>query len=120
MIRLYYLDMMNTTTIIRFAFAKHTRYLFLGGGSGGVNVTSQLLRSGIHGSEIRVIDPAPNHYYQPGWTMVGAGLWQIHPTALPMQEVLPKEVKHTVDKVKLVRPEQNTVLCESGEEFTYD
>jgi len=112
--------MMNTTTIIRFAFAKHTRYLFLGGGSGGVNVTSHLLRSGIHGSEIRVIDPAPNHYYQPGWTMVGAGLWQIHPTALPMQEVLPQEVKHTVDKVKLVRPEQNTVLCESGEEFTYD
>jgi sulfide:quinone oxidoreductase len=46
----------------------------LGGGSGGLNISTHLLRSGVLPSEIRVIDPSPYHYYQPGWTMVAAGL----------------------------------------------
>lgn len=111
---------MRSTTFIRYTFAKHTRYLILGGGSGGLNLSTHLLRSGVHGSEIRVIDPSPNHYYQPGWTMIGAGLWQIHSTSVPMDKVLPKEITHTVDRVKLIRPEDNTVVCDSGAEFTYD
>lgn len=105
---------------MRYTFAKHSRYLILGGGSGGLNLSTHLLRSGIHGSEIRIIDPSPNHFYQPGWTMIGAGLWQIHSTSVPMKDVLPREVAHTVDRVKLVRPNENTVVCDSGEEFTYD
>lgn len=71
---------MRATTLIRYTFARHTRYCILGGGSGGLNISTHLLRSGVHPSEIRLIDPAHNHYYQPGWTMVGAGMWQIHST----------------------------------------
>lgn len=68
---------MRTSNFIRFAFSKHSRYCVVGLGSGGLSLTSHLLRSGIHPSEIRVIEPSPVHYYQPGWTMVGAGLWSI-------------------------------------------
>lgn len=111
---------MKMTTFIRFTFSKHTRYCILGGGSGGLNLSTHLLRSGINASEIRVIDPSPYHYYQPGWTMVGAGLWQILSTHKKMEEVLPKNIKYEKDKVKLVKPDQNIVVCESGQEFTYD
>jgi len=66
---------MFTTNFIKYSFAKHSRYLFLGAGSGGLNVMAHLIRSNVPRSEMRVIEPSPNHYYQPGWTMVGAGLW---------------------------------------------
>lgn len=52
--------------------------------------------------------------------MVGAGQWQIHSTSVPMDKVLPKGVQRQMTHVKLVKPEQNTVVCENGEEFTYD
>jgi sulfide:quinone oxidoreductase len=80
---------MKVSNFVRFAFAKHARYLIVGGGTGGLNLSSHMLRSGIHSSEIRIIDPAPYHYYQPGWTMVGAGQWLIHPTGQKMEETLP-------------------------------
>lgn len=111
---------MQVTNLIKFAFSKHSRYLVVGGGTGGLSITSHLLRSGVHSSEIRIIDPSPNHYYQPGWTMVGAGQWMIHSTAQKMEETLPKNVSLSKDKIKVVHPENNTVLCENGAEYTYD
>lgn len=106
--------------MVRFWFGKHTRYCILGGGSGGLNISTHLLRSGVHPSEIRVIDPSPYHYYQPAWTMVGAGLRQILPTGQKMEDVIPKNITLTREKVKLVKPTENTVICENGQEFTYD
>lgn len=111
---------MKLTQFVRFAFAKHSRYLVVGGGTGGLSITTHLLRSGVHSSEIRVIDPSPNHYYQPGWTMVGAGQWLIHSTQQKMEETIPKNVDLAREKVKIVKPESNTVICDSGAEFTYD
>jgi NADH dehydrogenase FAD-containing subunit len=37
-----------------------------------------------------------------------------------MEKVLPKSVRREQTYVKLVKPDQNTVVCENGEEFTYD
>jgi len=111
---------MKGTTLLRYCFGKHSKYLIVGGGSGGLNLTTHLLRSGIHPKEIRVIDPSPYHYYQPGWTMIGAGLRQILSTSKKMEETIPSEVTLTKERVKLVKPTENKVLCENGEEFTYD
>jgi len=80
---------MKLAQFIRYSFSKHSRYCIVGGGSGGLNITTHLLRSGIHSSEITVIDPSPKHYYQPGWTMVGAGMWQIHSTEQKMEDTFP-------------------------------
>ena len=102
---------MKLTHLASFAFAKHSRYLILGGGTGGLSISSHLLRSGINSSEIRIIDPSPNHYYQPGWTMIGAGQWMIHSTSVKMEDTLPKNVDHAREKVKLIKPESNTVVC---------
>ena len=102
---------MKINNLIRFTFAKHSRYLVVGGGTGGVSIASHLIRSGVHAQEIRMIDPAPNHYYQPGWTMVGAGQWMIHSTAQKMEETVPKNVNLVKEKVKVVKPEENKVVC---------
>lgn len=78
------LYLMRISSFLSFAFSTHSRYCIVGLGSGGLSLTSHLLRSGIHPSEIRVIEPAAKHYYQPGWTMVGAGLKSILSTEAPM------------------------------------
>jgi sulfide:quinone oxidoreductase len=81
--------MMRSSTLLRFAFATHNRYLVIGGGTGGLNITSHLIRSGIEPHNIRVIDPSPYHYYQPGWTMIGGDQAMIRPTDQKLEETLP-------------------------------
>ena len=52
----------------------HTKYCIIGGGTGGLNTASHLLRSKIKPTDIRIFEPAEYHYYQPGWTMNGFNL----------------------------------------------
>jgi sulfide:quinone oxidoreductase len=56
--------------------------LIVGGGAAGLAVASSLLarKSDL---DIVIIDPAETHYYQPGWTLVGAGVFTAQQTAKP-------------------------------------
>ena len=113
--------MFKASTLLRFGFSKlHSKYLVIGGGSGGLSITSHLIRSGVDAHQIRVIDPSPYHYYQPGWTMVGAGMWQIHSTRKEMDKTIPAEVQLTKDAVTRINPDDNTVSSKSGQEYHYD
>ena len=48
--------------------------LIVGGGASGL-ATASSLRKRNPKLDITVIEPAEKHYYQPGWTMVGAGVF---------------------------------------------
>ncbi|CAG9309993.1 unnamed protein product [Blepharisma stoltei] len=51
------------------------RVVIAGAGTGSMTFCGQLIRSGkVKPSEIAVFDPAPYHYYQPGFTMLAGGL----------------------------------------------
>ena len=54
--------------------------VIVGGGAAGISVASSLL-SRDDDLDIAVIDPANVHYYQPGWTMVGGGIFDASDTA---------------------------------------
>ena len=47
--------------------------VIVGAGAAGIAVASSLLARKAD-LDIAIIDPADIHYYQPGWTMVGAGV----------------------------------------------
>ena len=49
----------------------HHRILVIGGGTAGITVAARLLRKGH--ADVAVIEPSSVHYYQPLWTLVGAG-----------------------------------------------
>ena len=51
----------------------HYNVLVIGAGTAGIMVAAQLKKKGI--SSIGIIDPAKTHYYQPAWTLVGAGTY---------------------------------------------
>lgn len=47
--------------------------VIIGGGSGGISVASRLKRQ-LENADIAIVEPSEKHYYQPYWTLVGAGL----------------------------------------------
>lgn len=97
----------------------HFKVLILGAGSGGISAAARLKKH-ISASEIAVIEPAQFHFYQPLWTLVGAGVVNKEKTKKPMSSVIPKGVSWIQDRVQNVNAPEKKVTCASGKTFTYD
>ena len=63
------------------ATRSHHRIVIIGGGTAGISVAARLRRAGQ--SDIALIEPSGRHYYQPLWTLVGAGLVDKEKSARP-------------------------------------
>lgn len=97
--------------------AKHD-IVIVGGGAAGAAVAASLLRR-EPGLDIAVIEPADTHYYQPGWTMVGGGIFEPEYTAKPMGAVLPRRVTWIKAAVAGFAPDTNTVVIEGCRTIRY-
>ncbi|MEY2999753.1 MAG: hypothetical protein RLZZ02_1562 [Bacteroidota bacterium] len=88
--------------------------LIVGAGTGGVMAAAQLKNAN---GKLRVglIDPADTHWYQPAWTLVGAGTFDYKKTARPMASIIPHGVEWVKDKVTTFDPANNQLdTAESG------
>lgn len=101
------------------AAVNHFKVLILGAGSGGVSVAARLRRE-MQALEIGIIEPAGDHFYQPLWTLVGAGLVKKEKTKKPMATLIPKGVSWVKDSVQSVNASERKVTCASGNVITYD
>ncbi|AFY85365.1 NAD(P)/FAD-dependent oxidoreductase [Oscillatoria acuminata] len=97
----------------------HHQILAIGGGSAGISTSSQLLAKNP-ALDIAIIEPSDIHYYQPGWTLTGGGVFQIEDTRKPQKDVMPKGVTWIKDKAVKLNPDGNTVITASGLEIEYD
>ena len=62
--------------------------VIVGGGSAGIATAASLLKR-RPSLDIAVVDPAEDHFYQPGWTMVGGGVFHASESRRPMASVMP-------------------------------
>ena len=85
--------------------------VIVGGGAGGIAVASSL-KARKPDLDIAVIDPADIHYYQPGWTMVGAGVFHPQETAKTMGSLIPKGVHWIKSAVAAFEPKDNAVILD--------
>lgn len=99
--------------------SKHFRVLILGAGSGGISIAARLKKM-IGSREVGIIEPAQDHYYQPLWTLVGAGVVSKEKTRRPMSSLIPKGVTWIQDHVQTVQSDQKKVICSSGAAITYE
>ena len=92
--------------------------VIVGGGAGGLATAASLLkrRSDL---DILVIEPRERHYYQPGWTLVGGGVFDRAMTERSMASVMPDGVKWQKTAVAGFEPECNCVVLEDGERIGY-
>ena len=96
----------------------HHQIVIIGGGNAGISVAAQLLRKNKQ-LDIAIVDPSDKHYYQPAWTLVGGGAFDIQKTVRSEASVMPKNVKWVQKKATGFAPEENRVLLD-GDSITYD
>jgi eukaryotic sulfide quinone oxidoreductase len=101
--------------------ARKHKAVIIGGGSAGLNVSHQLLRTGrFAADEIAIVDPAKWHHYQPGWTLVGGGLKSKEELRRPLGELIDPKLKFYNDKVEGFSPEENLVKLADGSSLRYE
>ena len=100
------------------ADAKQFDIVIVGGGAGGISVASSLLKRAGDLS-ICIVDPAEVHYYQPGWTMVGAGVFSQEQTVRSMASLIPDTVTWIKEAVASFQPRTNQVTLEDGSCLAY-
>jgi len=85
--------------------------VIVGAGAAGIALAASLM--GRSSSlEIAVIDPADIHYYQPGWTMVGGGVFDVAETAKTMGSLIPRGVHWIKGAVAAFEPKDNAVVLD--------
>ncbi len=97
---------------------KHT-IVIVGAGSAGIATASSLLGRNP-GLEIAIIDPQSEHYYQPGWTMVGGGIFEASTTQKPTRSLIPSGVTWIQQSVATFQPETNQLTLDDGSVVEYD
>ncbi len=97
----------------------HYQILIIGAGTAGITTAAQLLRRD-RALDIALIDPADKHYYQPAWTLVGAGVYRFKDTERDMADFIPRGATWIQEAVKEVLPDTNRVVLADGTALTYD
>ena len=98
---------------------KSYEVVIVGGGAAGVSVASSILGRSPD-VNIAIIDPAETHYYQPGWTLVGGGVFSAKSTVKTMASVIPDKVKWIKAAVAGFEPDSNHVILEGCEAVKYE
>lgn len=97
----------------------HFPVVIIGAGAGGIAVAASL-KARQPDLEIAIIDPADIHYYQPGWTMVGGGVFDAQTTAKTMGSLIPRGVHWIKSAVAAFEPKDNAVVLDGCRVVKYD
>ena len=97
----------------------HHSVLIVGGGSGGISVAARL-RLAADPPEVAIIEPSDQHFYQPIWTLVGAGVFAKETSLRAEADFIPEGVTWIRDAVAEFDPMNNAVVTTRGERVTYD
>lgn len=92
--------------------------VIVGAGSGGISVASSLLKR-VSGIRIALIDPAEEHFYQPGWTMVGGGVFDAVSTRRRMEDLIPSATTWIKQSASAFHPAENEVELADGNRVGY-
>ena len=99
--------------------SKHYNVVVIGAGTGGIMTAAQI-KNQKRDASIAIIDPAETHYYQPAWTLVGAGAYDYNKTGRPMSSVIPKGCDWVKDAVTTIDAENSKVNTANSGELSYD
>ena len=97
----------------------HHKVVIIGGGNAGISVAAQLKRKDKN-IDIPIIEPSEVHYYQPAWTMVGGGFYDINDTVHAEADQIPSGVEWIKEFVVGFDPNQNSITLKNGSNVHYD
>jgi sulfide:quinone oxidoreductase len=92
--------------------------VIIGGGAAGCGVAASLLKRNKSIS-IAIIEPSSKHYYQPAWTLVGGGEFDVTKTVRNMADCIPKGATWLETAAVSFEPETNQVTTTNLGNITY-
>jgi sulfide:quinone oxidoreductase len=92
--------------------------VIVGGGAAGLTVAS-LLRRTRPSLSLTIVEPSKSHFYQPAWTLVGAGQFNSSDTCKKTADLIPAGVTWVKQRAAAFQPVQNTVTLEDGSSLAY-
>jgi sulfide:quinone oxidoreductase len=93
-------------------------FLIIGGGSAGIATAASIIKRNRDVS-VAIIEPSAVHYYQPGWTMVGAGVFDAEITRRAEAQVMPSGATWIKASASGFVPEDNLVQLSDGNAAAY-
>ena len=96
----------------------HHQVLIVGGGAAGITAAAQLKRARPQ-LDVAILEPSADHYYQPGWTLVGAGVFSLDETRRAEGDLIPSSVTWIRDAVASFQPEANQLTTTTGATHSY-
>ena len=97
----------------------HHQVLVIGGGSAGLTVASQLCKQ-PNPPQVAIVDPAEKHYYQPLWTLIGAGVFPREESERSQADYIPAGATWIKEYVASFNPDNNAITLQNGDRLTYD
>ncbi len=97
----------------------HHQVLIVGGGAAGITVAARLKKA-RPALDIAILEPSSDHYYQPGWTLVGGGVFSLEQTRRNEASLIPAGVTWIRESVAGFAPESNSVSTSGGQTISYD
>jgi len=97
----------------------NARIVIIGAGAAGTAFANRLVRR-LDGAQITLIDPRAQHLYQPGLSLVAAGLKPASYVISQTTDWLPSGVTLIAERVAAVDPEVQTVSTDGGQTLAYD
>lgn len=111
-----------TTGVARQAKAQtatRARIVIIGAGAGGTALANRLVAR-LEGAQITLLDPRAEHLYQPGLSLVAAGLKPADYVVSKTTDWLPDGVTLIAEAAAAIDAEAKTVATASGEILPYD
>ena len=93
--------------------------VIVGGGTAGISVAARLCRA-LREPDVAIVEPSETHYYQPLWTLTGAGVVPKEKSARPQAGLIPRGATWIRARVSKLDPDANQVLTDEGERIEYD
>lgn len=101
------------------ALKTSARIVVLGSGLGGLAISNRLARE-LDGAKITIVDRKEIHNYQPGYTLVGTGIWPVGKVADRNSEFQPSGVDWVQEMAVEVDPDAQVVTTDAATKVPYD
>ncbi len=98
---------------------KHFEVLIVGGGSAGLSIAARLCQ-GSNPPSVGIIEPSDKHYYQPIWTLVGAGIMDKQVSERAEADFIPRGAEWIRESAAEFMPDRNQVQTVQGNTYSYD
>ena len=96
------------------------KIVIVGGGLAGMSTAARLTNT-LSNPDITVLEPDPKSVsYQPGQTLVGAGVWEPGDVVFERDNFLPSGVTLVKDTAVTFDPDNNSLTTAGGQTITYD